>query len=183
MRIYSTLIAAGAATLLCTGCKAPEPPKEPELKLTSPIRDIMASMVMPSADVLWNAVSTNVTANGTEEKAPKTEEEWKAVRGSAVTIMEASDLIVIPGRHVAAPGDKEQDPKVNLAPEKIEAMINGDRASWVKMAHDLHDSVLPALKAIEAKDAMALSDAGAGVDKACEDCHLKYWYPKDAGTK
>jgi signal transduction histidine kinase len=97
--------------------------------------------------------------------------------------MEASDLILIPGRHVAAPGEKEQDPNVNLAPEKIEALINSDRASWVKMAHDLHDSVLPALKAIDAKDAQALSDAGAGIDKACEDCHLKYWYPKDAGKK
>jgi signal transduction histidine kinase len=97
--------------------------------------------------------------------------------------MEASDLILIPGRHVAAPGEKEQDPNVNLSPEKIEALINADRASWVKMAHDLHDSVLPALKAIDAKDAMALSDAGAAIDKACEDCHLKYWYPKGAGKK
>ncbi len=132
---------------------------------------------------MWNSVSTNVTDKGTEEKSPKTEDEWKVVRSSAVTIMEASDLILIPGRHVAAPGEKEQDPNVNLAPEKIEALINADRASWVKMAHDLHDSILPALKAIDAKDAKALSDAGAGIDKACEDCHLKYWYPKDAGKK
>ena len=177
------LISAGAAVLLCAGCKAQEPPKESEYKLTSPVRDIMASMVMPNADVLWNAVSSSITEKGIEEKAPKTAEEWKSVRSSAVTIMEASDLILIPGRHVAAPGEKEQDPNVNLSPEKIEAMINGDRASWVKMAHDLHDSVLPAMKAIDAKNAMALSDAGAGIDKACEDCHLKFWYPKDAGKK
>jgi hypothetical protein len=83
----------------------------------------MGAMVMPSADILWSAVSSNVTDKGIEEKAPKTEEEWKAVRSSAVTIMEASDLILIPGRHVAAPGEKEQDPDVNLSPEKIEALI------------------------------------------------------------
>ena len=183
MRIYSILISASAAVLLCAGCKAQEPPKESEYKLTSPVRDIMASMVMPNADVLWNAVTTNVTARGIEEKAPKTEEEWKSVRSSAVTIMEAGDLILIPGRHVAAPGEKEQDPNVNLSPEKIESLINADRSSWVKMAHDLHDSILPALKAIDAKDAKALSDAGAGIDKACEDCHLKYWYPKDAAKQ
>ena len=183
MRIYLMLISATAAVALFTGCKAQEPPKESEYKMTSPVRDIMSSMVMPNADVLWNSVSTNVTDKGIEEKAPKTEEEWKTVRNSAVSIIEASDLIVMPGRHVAAPGQKEQDPDVNLAPDKIEAMINGDRASWIKMAHDLHDSVMPALKAIDAKDAMALSDAGAGIDKACEDCHLKYWYPKNAVKK
>jgi hypothetical protein len=27
---------------------------------------------------------------------------------------------------------------------------------------------------------MALSDAGAGIDQACENCHLKFFYPKDA---
>jgi signal transduction histidine kinase len=183
MRNYLMLVSVCVAVFLSTGCKSQEPPKESEYKLTSPVRQIMGSMVMPNADVLWSSVSTNVTDTGTEEKAPKTEEEWKIVRRSAVTIMEASDLILIPGRRVAAPGEKEQDPNVNLSPEKIEALINADRASWVKMAHDLHDSVLPALKAIDAKDAMALSDAGAGIDKACEDCHLKYWYPKDAGKK
>jgi len=183
MRNYLMLVSVCVAVFLSTGCKSQEPPKESEYKLTSLVRQIMGSMVMPNADVLWSSVSTNVTDTGTEEKAPKTEDEWKVVRSSAVTIMEASDLILIPGRRVAAPGEKEQDPNVNLSPEKIEALINADRASWVKMAHDLHDSVMPALKAIDAKDAQALSDAGAGIDKACEDCHLKYWYPKNAAKK
>jgi len=183
MRIYSMLISAGVAALLCAGCKAQETPKESDYKLTTPIRDVMGLMVMPNADAIWNSVTTNVTDKGVEEKAPKTPEEWKAVRGAAITVMEATDLILMPGRRVAAPGEKEQDPNVNLSPEKIEALINSDRPTWIKMAHDLHDAMLPALKAIDAKDAMALSDAGAGIDKACEDCHLKYWYPKDAGKK
>ena len=183
MRNYFMRISVCVAVVLCTGCKSQEPPKESEYRMTSPIRQIMGSMVMSNADVLWSSVSSNVTDKGIEEKAPKTEEDWKIVRSSAVTIMEASDLILIPGRHVAAPGEKEQDPNVNLSPEKIEALIDADRTSWVKMAHDLHDSILPALKAIDAKDATALSDAGAAIDKACEDCHLKYWYPKDVGKK
>ena len=36
---------------------------------------------------------------------------------------------------------------------------------------------VPALKAIEAKDAQGLWDAGGKIDMACENCHLKYWYP------
>src|SRR5215471_18371898 len=139
MRTFLASIPAVAALMLCTGCKTQVAPKESEYKLTSPMRQIMESMVMPNADVLWGAVSSNVTDQGIEEKAPKTEEDWRAVRSSAITIMEASDLILIPGRHVAAPGEKEQDPKVNLSPEKIQALIDADRPSWVKMAHDLHD--------------------------------------------
>ena len=27
------------------------------------------------------------------------------------------------------------------------------------------------------KDADALQDAGETIDEACEQCHLKYWYP------
>jgi len=179
MRFSLKWIAAATVALLCTGCKAKEPPKS-EYKVTAPVRDIMSSMIMPSADVLWNAVSTNITDKGIEEKAPQTEEEWKVVHNSAVTIAEASNLIVMPGRPVAAPGEKEQDPDVNLTPEKIEAMISRDRATWIKMANDLHDSIMPALKAIDAKDPKALTDAGAAIDKACEECHLKYWYPKTA---
>ena len=183
MRFFSIAIYGCVAAVLCSGCQKQEPPKESEYKLTSPVREIMRSMVMPSADVVWNSVSSAVTEKGVVDKVPSTAEEWKTVRDSAITIMEATDLILMPGRRMAAPGEKEQDPNVNLSPEQIEARINQDRANWVKFAHDLHDAVLPVLKAIDAKDSKALSDAGAGIDTACENCHLKYWYPKDAEKK
>jgi hypothetical protein len=143
----------------------------------------MSAMVMPSANDLWNAVSSSVTAKGIEEKAPKTEQEWNDVRGKAITIIEASDLILIPGRRVAPAGAVNKEPSVNLSPEQIEKRIAEDPASWAKFAHAMHDSVLPALKAIDAKNAMALSDAGADIDQACENCHLKFYYPKDAQKK
>jgi len=41
----------------------------------------------------------------------------------------------------------------------------------------LQDAGSAALKAIEARDAEALSNAGETIDAACEHCHLKYWYP------
>ena len=55
--------------------------------------------------------------------------------------------------------------------------INQDRAAFMNFARALHDAVLPALKSIEAKDVKGLSDAGEHMDTACENCHLKYWYP------
>jgi hypothetical protein len=38
--------------------------------------------------------------------------------------------------------------------------------------------VVPALQAIEAKDKDKLLEAGDAIDRACENCHLKYWYAK-----
>jgi hypothetical protein len=169
--------------VLLFGCNKPAPPaKTPQFLVTSTLREVMESMVMPSADELWKAVSTTVTDKGTVEKAPHSEEDWKNIRARAVTLMEASDLILIPGRHAAPPGSTAQDPKVQLKPEQIDKLIADDPESWAHFAHRLHDSVIPALKAIDAKDTMGLSDAGDAIDKACESCHLKYWYPNE-GTK
>ena len=175
MRTHMLLTAIAFLTLASMGCS--KQAAEPDYKATSTIREVMASMVVPSSDSLFNAVSSSVTPKGVEEKSPKTDEEWAEVRHKATTLMEASDLIVLAGRHVAAPGQKAINPLVQLSPEEIEALIAKDRASWVKMANGLHDSVLPSLKAIDAKDPMALSDSTIAIDMACESCHLKFWYP------
>ena len=67
------------------------------------VAEIMDSMVMPSAQVLWDAVSVDVTEKGTIEKIPQTDEDWATVRWSAVTLAEATNLLVVPGRAVAPP--------------------------------------------------------------------------------
>src|SRR5204863_7045710 len=82
-----------------------------------------------------------------------------------------------PGRHVARPGEKAEKPEIELQPEQIEALIEQDRAAFATLAHRLHDAATVVLKAIDARDAQALLFAGDALDKACESCHLKYWYP------
>jgi cytochrome c556 len=165
-----------------------------EYRPTATIKDIMDSMVDPGSDYIWDAVETTVSAKGVEEKAPHTDEEWKEVRRHAIMLIEATNLLQIPGRHVAQAGEKADDPKVELAPEQIEDMINKDRAAWIKFAHGLHDASIEALKAADAKDKDKLLEIGNGIDEACEKCHLQYWYPnerkpesapseKDAGKK
>ena len=154
-----------------------EPSLQPQFRVDATIKDIMDSLVDPGADYIWDAVATTVTAKGKEEKYPRTDEEWKEVRRRAIHLMEASNMLLIPGRHVARPGEKG-DPRVELPPEQIEALINKDRANFTKLASGLYDSVLPALRAIDAKDKEALLEAGDAIDQACESCHFTYWYPK-----
>src|SRR5207247_1652641 len=123
------------------------------------------------------------SAKGVEEKFPRTDEEWKQVRRHAIMLLEATNLLQMPGRHVAKPGEKADDPKVELAPEKIEDMINKDHESFNKFARALHDATMDAFKAIEAKDKEALLNAGDGIDNACEKCHLEYWYPGEKAAQ
>ncbi len=180
MRKYASVILA--AVLGVSGCQGrpgskPEPAAQPQFRVDATIKDIMDSLVDPSADYIWDAVATTVTAKGKEEKYPRTDEEWKEVRRRAIHLMEASNLLLIPGRHVARPGEKG-DPRVELPPEQVEALINQDRDKFAKLANGLYDSVLPAMRAIEAKDKDALLDAGDAIDRACENCHFTYWYPK-----
>jgi hypothetical protein len=183
MRKY-LLLALVSTLILGVGCTSKQPTqaadKDADFRPTATVKDIMDSLVDPGSDVLWDSVETVVSAKGTEEKAPHTDEEWKNVRNHAIMLLEATNLLLVPGRHVAKPGEKADDPKVELAPEQIETLIGQDRAAWVKLAHGLHDATMESMKAIEKKDAEGLLNTGDGIDRACENCHLKYWYPNEA---
>src|SRR5712691_5019209 len=151
--------------------------RQPEYTTSATIKDIMDSMVDPSADVVWDSVSTMVSTAGIEEKAPKTDEEWADVRRGAIRLVEAPNLLILPGRHVARPGEKSETPDVELEPAEMEVRINKDREAWNRRAKALHDVSLEMLQAIEAKDREKMLEVGDRLDKACENCHLNYWYP------
>ena len=68
------------------------------------IREIMASLIDPHADALWNSVKVVSDENGITEYYPETEEDWTALRISAVTVIEGSNALMMPGRAVAPPG-------------------------------------------------------------------------------
>jgi len=177
MRRFMSLFLVGVTVFVVVACNRTPPPPSSSFRPTSTIKDIMDSLVDPSADFLWDSVSTIVSAAGTEERQPKTPEEWANVRRRAIALIEATNLLLMEGRHVAKPGEKAENEEVELGPEEIEKLINEDRASWIKNTHALNDATMIALKAIDAKNAAGLLDAGEGIDTACENCHLKYWYP------
>jgi ABC-type glycerol-3-phosphate transport system substrate-binding protein len=184
LRTFHWLALAGVSLLVAAACSAPAPApaakKEPPFRKTATIKDIMDSMVDPSADFLWESVATIVTRKGTEERRPRTDDEWKAVRRAAITLVEATNLLIMDGRAVAKPGEKSENPGIELSPEAIRRVMDEDPDTLVKLAGALHDAGMKALAAIDAKNADALSDAGEVIDNACETCHLKYWYPPDA---
>jgi cytochrome c556 len=150
-----------------------------DLLRTATIKDIMDSMVDPSGDFLFESIVVIADENGITEKAPRTDDEWEQVRHHAIILLEAPNLLTMDGRRVARSGEKAQNPEVELHPEDIQKLVDGDRPSFIRRARKLQDAAALALKAIEAKDTDELFQAIESIDKACENCHLHYWYPND----
>jgi hypothetical protein len=151
----------------------------PEYMPTATIKDLMQSVVDPNADVVWLSVTTVQSAKGTVDTAPKTDEEWKKVRHGAIALMEAANLLMVPGRHVAKPGEKSETPGVELEPSEMEVLINKDVPAFRMRAKALHDAGYAALQAIDNKDAQKVFEVGEQIEQACENCHKQYWYPNE----
>jgi cytochrome c556 len=143
--------------------------------------EIMDAMVMPNAQIVWDAVSYDVSDKGEKVTGPKTDEDWQKVRWAAVTLAEAANNLIVPGRAVNHPGVKPGEGE--LAPEQIQKLIAANRGAWVGHAKALYETVAEAIKAIDAKDIEKVSDAGGNIDAACEGCHLQFWYPEQNKKK
>lgn len=137
----------------------------------------MHGIVAPSAAIVWDAVVTSTTAAGVEHKMPRTQEEWDAVEHGVLTLLEASNLLLIPGRAVAEPGATADAPDVELDPVKVGERIGKDRAGWTAAVAALHDSAHAVLGSVRKKDVQGLFDNGAAVYDACEGCHRTFWFP------
>jgi cytochrome c556 len=157
---------------------APAPPA-PDLLRTATIKDIMDAMVDPSGDFVFESVQEIADEHGITVKAPKTDEEWEAVRHHLFVLLEAPNLLTMEGRKAARPEDRSRNPQVENEPEEVQKLLDADRAAFVRRARRLQDAAAVALKAVDVKDKDALLRAADGIDKACENCHLHYWYPND----
>jgi len=174
------LFTALVSLLFCLSCAKQKP--EAEYRPTTTIKDLMNGLVDPAADTIWNSVATTITTKGKIEKVPHSDEEWATVRGSAIQLLEASNLLQIPGRHVAKPGQRNEQ-GIELQPEQIETLINQDRQAWIALAHSLHDAATQAVNAADAKDPAKVLESGEQIDSACERCHQTYWYPHPAQSQ
>jgi hypothetical protein len=165
------------------GCTAqpatPPPPPAPPYTTTATMKEIMQLIIDPAADEVWQAVMTVHSAEGTVDTVPKSDEDWLKARRGALTLIEASNLLMVPGRHVGKPHDKSEAPGVELEPAEMEANIGKDLPEFYKAALGLHSAAEQALAAIDAKNAEKLFELGETIEMACEHCHSRYWYPNE----
>ncbi len=114
------------------------------------VKELMAEILDPAADEVWAAVAVIESADGVEERAPRTDEEWAYVRRHALTVAESGNLLALPGRAV-------------------------DQETWVAMSRALVEAGIRVVEAVDARDAPRLLDAGELVYAACVLCHQAYW--------
>ena len=139
------LVALGA--VLFAGCSSAPPP--PPFKPVADVKQLMASVVEPSAEVYWDAVGTIYDEKGTTEIEPKTIEEWDAVRNAAYVVAESGNLLMMSSR----------------------AKDGGD---WMTMSQAMIDVGQRAVSAAEARNKTAVFDVGAELYDTCTSCHAKY---------
>ncbi len=141
------LLLVPLSALIAFGCgPAPGPPFKP----VADVQQLMEMVVDPAADVLWDSVGTIITVEATNEWFPETEEEWAAVRNSAVVLMESGNLLMMGSRA------RDQD-------------------AWMRMAEGLVDAGALAMEAAESKDPDAVFAVGEDIYNACDRCHNLYW--------
>jgi hypothetical protein len=147
------------------------------------VKDLMDSIVDPSADVIWGAVGTIADKQGIQDLVPKTPEEWHDVRRAAVRLIEGGNLLMMPGREGAPAGDKSEAPGVELEPAEIAALIKKKRKSFDAFARALQGLGSEMLRASEAKNADQLVEIGGRMEEVCESCHKTFWYPIEATVR
>ncbi len=183
-RLECAVIMAVAA-LVATGCRpqgtqaATAAPVE--LKGIVSVKELMENIVDPQADYIFDAVAVDVDTKGAVETKPTTDEDWLKVQRGAMILVEASNLLKLP-RRIAPLGDKNNSGGASapeLSPEQIQAKVDQDRTLWNKYSDGLREAALNTVKVARARDAEALFNVGSEIDKACENCHLEYWYPGD----
>jgi hypothetical protein len=133
------------STATMMSCTPPPPPFKP----VADVKQLMQAVIDPAADIIWEATGTIITPEGTEERAPKNEEEWNVVRTHAMMLTESGNLLMMVPRAM-------------------------DGGAWMTLSQELVDTGVAALRAAEAKNVGQLFAAGGAVYVACVNCHQQY---------
>ncbi|HWW87284.1 MAG TPA: hypothetical protein VNZ26_26985 [Vicinamibacterales bacterium] len=177
--------ASGSSSGTSSAVPAPAPTRSGELwgdlKPVVSVKELMKDMLDPAADNIFDAVNVVSTRQGTVERTPKTEEDWEKIRIGAVTIAEGVYLLKIP-RPFAPDGDLNNSTgpdATELSPSQIKAKIEADTVLWNAKIEALRNVGLEVIEIANKKKVDELWDAGDNLDRACEGCHVEYWYPGD----
>jgi len=118
-------------------------------KLSGDVKHIMQWVLDPAVDGVWDSAGSIITAAGTRELAPTTDEGWLAVEHSAAVVAASGNLLLMPGRAV-------------------------DDEGWRNISQGLVEAGLLAQAAAKNQDSDALFDAGGQIYRVCKACHSVY---------
>lgn len=121
----------------------------PPFQTTANMKELMLNVLDPAADGIWESVGTIITAEGSFEKAPSTDDEWAVVRMHALQLAESGNLLMVPSRS-------------NGSPE------------WIAEAKALIEASQAAVKAVDARNKDTLFTVGGDIYDVCTSCHQQF---------
>lgn len=161
MKRFLTFAAAAALLAACSPHKAEAPKTASQalspmakLNLDLPMDEFMGHVVDPAAFTYWGGSGTEETASGTKDLSPTTEEGWEKLESAAASLIEAGNLLQLPGRERRLPDHPDSD--------------------WYKHAQELSRLAVLAKAAAEKHDKAGVYKAGADLYGECTACHEEY---------
>lgn len=146
-------------TLLICGvlaaCSAPEENtasaggNAPAYNTTLNVQQLMALVLEPASDILWDSGGWVLDAAGYEELYPTTDEGWDYVRAQAAIVVESGNMLALPGRAE-------------------------DSDAWMIYAEGLSAAGVLAMEAAAAQNEEDFFQAGAQLYSVCTACHQAY---------
>ena len=139
-------------SVLISSCAPQKPAVVDQAKFDTslPMDEVMGHVIDPAAFGYWKGSGTEETEAGTKDLSPTTPEGWEALENSAAVLIEAGNMLQLPGRR--------RDPE----------------ADWNRYAQQLSESAVAAKAAAEKHDKRAVFEEGAKLYQVCTACHAQY---------
>jgi len=132
MRIFGLAVLVGFSCALIAQEPSPFQP-------VGSVSQLMIDIIYPASDALFYI----------ERTPPKTDRDWSVIRGNALSLAEAGNLLLMGSRA-------------------------RDKDRWVKDAKLMIDAGSAAYKAAQKKDMQAILDLNEQLTRSCTSCHLHY---------
>jgi hypothetical protein len=152
LKQYFVLAACAAALAACS----PQSPSATKVSASAkfnadlPMSEFMGHFVDPAAFMYWKNSGTMIDEKGEHDLSPTTDEGWDVLVTGATMLVEAGNVLQLPGR--------------TRAPE----------ADWNKYAQLLSERAMIARAAAEKHDKAAVFDEGGKVYEVCVACHEQF---------
>lgn len=152
MKRVITVAACMAALAACSPQKeaAPKASAQPKFNTDLPMTEFMGHVVDPAAFMYWKGSGTEIDATGEHDLSPTTEEGWETLVSGASILMEAGNLLQLPGR------------------------VRAPEADWNRYAQQLTERAAIARAAAEKHDKKGVFDEGGRVYEVCVACHEQF---------
>jgi len=148
--LVTALACAAAALAACSQKPAATAAAGARYNTDLPMSEFMGHFVDPAAFMYWKNSGTVVDEKGEHDLTPTTDEGWDVLVTGATMLVEAGNVLQLPGR--------------TRAPE----------ADWNKYAKMLSDRAMIARAAAEKHDKQAVFEEGAKVYEVCVACHEQF---------